>query len=76
MSVIYIAAKIVTCDRCDKQITLKRLERKDLDGGYSHRDIYENTPDGWSRVDGKDLCPVCSDILDDLLEKFWLIVEE
>ena len=73
MSVSYINTKIVNCDRCGKQITLKRLGRKELDGGYSYHDVYENVPDGWKKDGGKDLCPVCSDHLAELLEKFWKV---
>jgi hypothetical protein len=73
MSVNYINAKIVTCDRCGKSVTLKWLERKELDGGYSHHDDYEKAPDGWSKSYGKNLCPVCSDHLAKLIEEFWKV---
>ena len=41
--------------------------------GYSYRDIYEKAPDGWTKSYGKDLCPVCSDTLEELIEDFWKV---
>lgn len=70
--------KLLTCDRCGKQIFLKHLKREDLNGGFDHREVYEETPEGWySRNVGKDfvskyalLCPECNRLCGELLTGF------
>ena len=53
-----------TCDRCGAQIFLKYKGTDSLDGGYTKRDNFEATPDGWDycNVDHgyKALCPACA----------------
>lgn len=73
-----IKGKLLTCDRCGEQIFLKHIKTDALDGGFTKREIYEETPEGWySRNVSKDfvgkyafLCPECNRQCGKLLTDF------
>ncbi len=54
---------LTTCNRCGTQVFSKFISRESVDGGYSHREKYEDLPEGWDtdRVKGvyTMLCPTC-----------------
>ncbi len=54
--------RLVQCDRCQNQVFLQRIGRKDLDGGWTCWDEFEPLPEGWDYVTNVgDLCPACSE---------------
>lgn len=62
--------KMITCDRCGKTIFLEKIETRDTDGGYAKYDVYENA-EGWTHPIGFcDLCPICSDDLEEMKRIF------
>ena len=73
-----LKGKLLTCDRCGEQIFLKHIKSDALDGGFTNREIYDDTPSGWySRNVGKDfvckyalLCPECNRLCGELLAGF------
>lgn len=42
--------KLVTCDRCGKQIFLKTIGYEERDGGFTRWNKFEPFPDGWEMV--------------------------
>jgi len=42
--------KLVTCDRCSKQIFLKTIGDEERDGGYTRWNKFEPFPDGWEKI--------------------------
>lgn len=69
-----IEGKILTCDRCGKQVILTRKkEDKVLDGGYTRTPEYEDEPNGWEfimRGGIGDLCPECNELWKNIVQKF------
>ena len=69
--------KLITCERCGKQLFLERTGIKDMDGGYSSYETYQDKPEGWESVSkpgGKgymEVCPGCWEEYLRLLGKFW-----
>lgn len=72
---------LLTCDRCQKRVSLKSLGKESFDGGFTNEEKFEDKPEGWKAVDDslssvsinnvKHLCPDCSKKLSDLLDQFW-----
>lgn len=70
--------KLHKCDRCGCEVFLKRLKDKDMDGGFTKVEQFEDLPKGWSntvtrvpdRRDGLDLCPECSAYYDEIMRDF------
>lgn len=63
--------KIITCDRCGKQVFLNYIRTEAFGGGYSKIDYFEKRPEGWElgwRVGM--LCPECFAEYEKLVETF------
>lgn len=70
--------KEVICDRCHKRIFLRKVDSKELDGGYTTYDVYEEKPKEWkvgysSKGVTRDLCPDCYNVYVKILKSFWAI---
>ena len=50
--------KLVTCDRCGKQIFLKTIGDEERDGGFTRWNKFEPFPDGWEKI-GIPTDPMC-----------------
>ena len=66
-----IICKHIACDRCGTTINLKKIGTKELDGGYTVYDKFEDKPEGWTKECGKDLCPLCAEYLKEIIDSFW-----
>ena len=66
--------KEIVCDRCGERIFLKRIDVKELDGGFTRSEQHEKKPDGWgSQYVGEkivDLCPDCYSYFNELCRDF------
>ncbi len=49
-----IAGKLVKCDACENNVFLQQIEIGEW------RDVYQDLPEGWLLIKGKQLCPDCS----------------
>lgn len=66
------------CERCGCERFLKRLKDKEMDGGFTITEQYEELEKGWTddvtKIAGKfatyELCPDCSAAYDVMMEKF------
>lgn len=57
-----INGKLVTCDRCDKQVFLKCVGEGETDGGYTRWNKFEDFPEGWEYYfEVGRLCPDCNE---------------
>ena len=45
-----VNGKLVTCDRCGKQIFLKTIGDEERDGGFTRWNKFEPFPEGWETV--------------------------
>lgn len=66
-----VKGKLVSCDRCGKEHFLKLIGTKDLDGGYSRYDEFEDLPEDWlflSQIGS--LCPHCAGLFRAFIHKF------
>lgn len=52
--------KLLTCDRCGNTAFKEYTGEGVLDGGFTRYITYEDTPEGWSKMNDNDLCPECS----------------
>lgn len=53
--------KLVSCDRCGREIFLKYIGKGEADGGYTIWDRFENLPDDWMYTSQiGTLCPHCA----------------
>ena len=79
--------KLVTCDRCGKQIFLKTIGDEERDGGYSRWNKFEPFPDGWEKIgiptDTKcrnnryiRVCPDCFELWCELLMEHYVKATE
>lgn len=76
---------LLTCDRCQKQVSLKSLGKESFDGGFTNEERFEDKPEGWKAVNDfsfsvgignvKHLCPDCSEKFLNLLNQFWTKVD-
>ena len=55
-----IKGRLTVCDRCGKEIFNKAVSEEELDGGFTKWTKFESLPKGWSRHEGKNLCPDCA----------------
>lgn len=70
--------KLITCDRCGKQIFLKKTGEGSGDGGWSRWGTFEELPEGWkcgvhteSLSQGfVDLCPECHKEYEKIVSQF------
>lgn len=66
-----LRGKLVTCDRCSKNIFLKCIGEGEADGGYTRWNKFEEAPDGWKYYcDIGKLCPECNEEYISLIERF------
>lgn len=64
-----VNGRIYSCDRCGDKIFVKAISEKEMDGGFTRYNTFEDMPDGWGydcRV-GMDLCPECKKELDSII---------
>lgn len=61
-----------TCDRCGNQVFLKCTGEREMDGGYTRWNTFdEKAAVGWSREHQiGDLCPECTKEYQTILRKF------
>lgn len=63
--------KLITCDRCGKNVFLKRIREGETYGGYTRWIKFEEAPDGWKYYcDIGRLCPECNEEYVDIVEEF------
>lgn len=63
--------KLVTCDRCGKNIFLKYIGEGETDGGYTRWNKFEDPPDGWKYYcDIGKLCPECNEKYVSIIDRF------
>ena len=63
--------KLVTCDRCGKNVFLKCIGEGETDGGYTKWNKFEEAPNGWKCYYNTGLlCPECHEEYVDIVEKF------
>lgn len=81
-----VNGKLVTCDRCGKQIFLQTIGDGETDGGFTRWNKFENYPDGWDVIGiPKDIeckysryfrvCPDCRELWGSLTREFFLKAE-
>lgn len=64
---------IIGCDRCGKEIRMKRLGERELDGGFTYNEKFEELPKTWKyHYETGYLCPECSSEYELLLQNFKL----
>ena len=67
-----VNGRIYSCDRCGDKIFVKTIGDKEMDGGFTRYNTFEDMPDGWGydcRV-GMDLCPECKEELDSIIKLY------
>ena len=62
--------KILTCNRCGKEIFLEHKGGKSTDGGFTWHDSFQSKPLSWSVEKGCDLCKECTADYNSLWTKF------
>jgi hypothetical protein len=63
--------KLVTCDRCGKQVFLKCVGEGEADGGFTRWNKFENFPEGWEyHCEVGRLCPDCNGKYKNLVNTF------
>lgn len=69
--------RITRCDRCGAETFSKLLKVRELDGGFTHSNTFEQLPAGWeyNGVVG-DLCPRCNEEFQAAIDKFKSAVHE
>lgn len=78
--------KLVTCDRCGKQIFLKTIGDEETDGGFTRWNKFEDFPAGWDIIGiPKDIdcvshryvrvCPDCCDMWSELTRDFFCMAK-
>ena len=69
-----IEGKKYICDRCKLESFVIKKETLVVDGGYTRKPTFE-IAEGWTRQNRGnewcDLCPTCSEKLQDVIDKFW-----
>lgn len=53
-----VNGRLITCDRCGKSVFEKCTGEKELDGGFTRYNTFENSKN-WGCHNGNDLCPDC-----------------
>lgn len=67
--------KLITCDRCGKNLFLKRIG--ETYGGYTRWNKFEDPPDGWKYYcDIGRLCPECNEEYVSIVEEFMNVEEK
>ena len=67
--------KLVSCDRCGKEIFLECAGEGEADGGYTRWNKFEDFPNGWDwHNDTGRLCPSCNKLYKEMLEHFMKVV--
>ena len=62
---------IIGCDRCGKELRRKRLGETELDGGFTHVEMFEEIPETWKyRYEIGYLCPECNTAYETLVKNF------
>ena len=67
-----VNGRICSCDRCGDKIFVKAIGEKELDGGFTRYNTFEDMPKGWGydhRVE-MDLCPKCKQEFDSLISLY------
>lgn len=78
-----VNGKLVTCDRCGKQIFLKTIGDEERDGGFTRWNKFEPFPDGWEKIGVPTepkcqhhiylrVCPDCFDLWCDILNDHYI----
>ena len=63
--------RLLTCDRCGKQIFLRCTGEGEADGGYTRWNVFENPPEGWDWVkDVGSVCPECWKDFQRMMEQY------
>ena len=63
--------KIVTYDRCGREVRRKLLERTELDGGFTHTNRFVEMPETWKyHHETGWLCPDCEEEFQKRLGEF------
>ena len=63
-----VNGKLVICSKCKDAIFLQRIGTKDLNGGYTQIDAYEELPDTWMYNNEIGYtCPACSKLFRDFI---------
>ena len=63
--------KLITCDRCGKNVFLKCIGEGETDGGYTKWNKFEENPNGWKYYYNTGLlCPECNEEYVDIVEEF------
>ena len=64
-----VNGRIYSCDRCGDQIFVKVVGEREMDGGFTRYNTFEEMPEGWGydRCVEMDLCPKCKQELDSLI---------
>lgn len=63
--------KIVTCDRCGKECRCRYKGGKELDGGFTYVEMFEEMPEAWKyRHEIGWLCPDCNTTYETLVKNF------
>lgn len=65
--------KLLGCDRCGAEVFLKLKGQKEMDGGYTRYNTFEDPPAGWFHSSdlGKRLCPDCAKEYKNLIFDFY-----
>lgn len=58
------------CDRCNAEIFCACIGEGESDGGFTRWHKFQPLPDGWKTYSLGLLCPVCSRIFEDLVDRF------
>ena len=48
------------CDRCKAEVFSAHIGDGEMDGGFTRWNKFEPKPRGWTRKEGRDLCPECA----------------
>ena len=71
MKCVEQCGKLITCDRCGKNLFLKYIGEGETDGGYTRWNKFEDPPNGWEyRCDIGRLCPECNNAYVSMIDRF------
>lgn len=60
------------CDRCKKEVTLRPQPVTVVEGPYGRTvDSFEQAPEGWENINGKDFCPDCAKKYHNMMDNFY-----
>lgn len=63
--------KIVTCDRCGREVRRELIDTTELDGGFTRTNRYVDMPDTWKyHHEIGWLCPDCDAEYESLIRAF------